>query len=306
MQDIGFVGLGAMGTAMARNLLQAGYKLHVFNRTRSKSEQLAKEPAATIVSRPSELAVAGRVVVSMLADDKALDQVVTGPGGLGEGKPGIVHVSMSTVSPDTSRRLAKFHLERGDGFVSAPVFGRPEAAAARKLWICESGDAEVKARIRPILDAMGQAVFDFGEDPGSANVVKLAGNFVIASAIEAMAEAFALGEKNGIERQQMAEMFAATLFACPIYMNYGRQVASQTYDSVGFALPLGLKDMELVERTAVSSRVPMPFAAIVRDRLLAAVAKGRGGLDWSGLALGVSDDAGLAVERSTDAAERAR
>jgi 3-hydroxyisobutyrate dehydrogenase-like beta-hydroxyacid dehydrogenase len=293
MQDVGFVGLGAMGTAMARNLLQAGFRLHVFNRTHEKAEQLAGEPGLTIGSRPSELATAGKVIISMLADDTALERVVTGPGGLSEGAAGITHVSMSTVSPETARRVAEIHTRRGDRFVSAPVFGRPEAAAARKLWICESGDPDAKGLVHPILETLGQGIFDFGEDPGAANVVKLAGNFLIASAIEAMAEAFAFGQKNGVERGKMAEMFAATLFACPIYLNYGRQVAQQSYDKVGFSLPLGLKDMQLVQATAVTSRTPMPFAAIVRDRLVAAMAKGRDRLDWTAFALGVSEDAGL-------------
>ncbi|RPJ57234.1 MAG: NAD(P)-dependent oxidoreductase [Acidobacteria bacterium] len=300
MQDVGFVGLGAMGTAISKNLLQAGFRLQVFNRTREKAEQLAREPGVTVGSRPSELAVKGRMIVSMLADDKALEQVVTGPGGLSEGAAGIVHISMSTVSPDTARRMAQIHTNRGDRFVSAPVFGRPEAAAARKLWICESGEPDAKAEVRHILEAMGQGIFDFGEDPGAANVVKLAGNFLIASAIEAMAEAFTLGEKNGLDRGKMAEMFAATLFACPIYLNYGRLVAEQGYDKVGFSLPLGLKDMQLLQATAVTSRVPMPFAAIVRDRLVAAMAKGREGLDWTGFALSVSEDAGLATDKLTN------
>ncbi|MFB3906149.1 MAG: NAD(P)-dependent oxidoreductase [Acidobacteriota bacterium] len=293
MQDIGFVGLGAMGMAMAKNLLQAGFSLQVFNRTRRKSEQLAGEPGVTVRDRPGDVTAAGRVIVSMLADDTALERVVTGPGGLSEGAAGIVHVSMSTVSPDTSRRVAQIHKLRGDRFVSAPVFGRPEAAAARKLWICTSGEDGAKAQVRPVLEALGQGIFDFGEDPGVANVVKLGGNFLIASAIEAMAEAFTFAEKNGVPRARMAEVFAGTLFACPIYLNYGRQVAEQSYDKVGFSLPLGLKDMQLVQATAVASRTPMPFASVVRDRLVAALAKGREALDWTGFALGVSEDAGL-------------
>jgi 3-hydroxyisobutyrate dehydrogenase-like beta-hydroxyacid dehydrogenase len=293
MQEIGFVGLGGMGAAMAKNLLQAGFRLQVFNRTREKAEQLARESGVLVASRSSELAVAGKLIVSMVADDRALEQVVCGPGGLSEGAAGIVHVSMSTVSPETSRRMAELHTRRGDRFVSAPVFGRPESAAARKLWICQSGNAEAKAQARPVIDALGQGVFDFGEDPGAANVVKLAGNFLIASAIEAMAEAFTFGEKNGVEPAKIAEMIAATLFACPIYLNYGRQLVQKTYDKVGFSLPLGLKDMQLVQATAMTSRVPMPFASILRDRLVTAIAKGREGLDWTAFALAVSEDAGL-------------
>jgi len=293
MKDVGFVGLGSMGAAMARNLSQAGFNLRVFNRTREKAEQLAAEHGVAVASKPSELGEAGRPVVTMLADDQALEQVVTGPGGLTEGASGIIHISMSTVSPEASRRMAEIHTRRGDRFVSAPVFGRPEAAAARKLWICTSGDLAAKAEVRPIIDALGQGVFDFGDDPGAANIAKLAGNFLIASAIEAMAETLAFGEKNGVERAGLMEMFSSTLFACPIYVNYGRQVVQQNYEKVGFALPLGLKDMQLVQSAAMAGRVPMPFAGIVRDRLLAAMAKGRGKLDWTALALGASEDAGL-------------
>jgi len=229
----------------------------------------------------------------MLADDAALEQVVKGPEGLSEGPAGIVHVSMSTVSPEISRRIGEIHTGRGDRYVSAPVFGRPEAAASRKLWICQSGDPSAAGQIRPILETLGQGIFDFGADPGAANIVKLAANFVIGAAIESMAEALALVEKNGIDRVRVMEMLSSTLFDCPIYKNYGSRIAAQKYDEVGFALPLGLKDIQLVQAASVAARVPMPFAAIVRDRLLATLAKGRGQLDWTAFALGVSDDAGL-------------
>jgi len=287
---IGFIGLGSMGLPMATNLRGAGYEVLAFNRTREKAQAFAKE-GGWAVDRPRDAAGAG-VVVSMVSNDRALEEIVEGSGGVLEGLPqGGLHVSMSTVSPAAARRLGATHAEHGCGYVAAPVFGRPDAAAARKLWICSSG-AE-RGRARPILDALGQGVFDFGEDPGAANVVKLSGNFLIAAALEAMAEAFALCEKNGIARAAVASLFSSTLFACPVYKNYGDVVAAQRYSPPGFRLALGAKDMALVLGAAHESGAPMPAASLVHDRLLASVGRGRADLDWAGLALAVSEDAGL-------------
>jgi 3-hydroxyisobutyrate dehydrogenase-like beta-hydroxyacid dehydrogenase len=177
--------------------------------------------------------------------------------------------------------------------LAAPVFGRPEAAAARKLWICLSGPKPAKERVQPMLSALGQAVFDFGEDPGAANVVKLSGNFLIASAIEAMAEAMTLAEKNGIDRARLIDMVAQTMFACPIYQNYGKAVAQEDYMPARFRLFLGLKDIDLVLQTAAASKTPMPLASMLHDRFISAMAKGREELDWAAFALGAWEDAGL-------------
>ncbi len=293
MQTIGFVGLGKMGLPMARNLLQSGFAVRAFNRTRSKVDELVRD-GAILAETPEQAAVdRGAIVITLLANDAAVDHVVTGPNGLLQAAPGLTHVSMSTISPETSRRLARLHADRGDTYVSAPVFGRPDAVAARRILICISGGADAKKRIQPILQAVGQPIVDYGEDPGAANVVKLAGNFLIAAAIEAMAECFAFAEKGGVDPKRLAEMFGATLFSCPIYQNYGRTIAEASFDKVGFALPLGLKDLELVRDTAARNLVPMPFAAIVRDRLIASLAKGRDQLDWTGFALEVAESAGI-------------
>ena len=200
---------------------------------------------------------------------------------------------MSTIAPATARRLSGHHKAFGASYVAAPVFGRPEAAAARKLWICISGPRAAKERAEPVLKALGQGVFDFGEDPGAANVVKLSGNFMIAAAMEAMAEAFALAQKNGVDRSAVADLFGQTLFACPVYQNYGKTIAQERYSPAGFRLPLGLKDVDLVLQTAAASRMPMPVASLLHDRFVTAMAKGRESMDWSALALGVSEDAGL-------------
>jgi 3-hydroxyisobutyrate dehydrogenase-like beta-hydroxyacid dehydrogenase len=291
--DIGFVGLGAMGAPMAANLMAAGYKPRVYNRTASKADPLVAQGAVR-VEQPGDAAVPGGVVITMLADDAALETVTLGNAGVAEslGQGGI-HISMSTVAPATARRLARHHASLGSAYIAAPVFGRPDAAKAKRLWILAAGAAAQKTAIRPILDAMGQGVFDFGEDPGAANVAKLAGNFLIAANIEAMSEAFAMAEKQGVDRLAVADMLAKTLFACPIYQGYGRMIGEKRFTPVGFRMPLGLKDVELVIRTAAEVKVPMPTASMVRDRMVASLARGRDEMDWSAIALSVLDDAGL-------------
>jgi 3-hydroxyisobutyrate dehydrogenase-like beta-hydroxyacid dehydrogenase len=173
------------------------------------------------------------------------------------------------------------------------VFGRPNAAAAKTLRICTSGPADAKARIRPVLEAMGQDVFDFGEDPAAANVVKLAGNFMIAASFEAISEALTMVQKNGVDPVAAIEMLTSTLFASPVYQGYGAMIAHRKFTPAGFRLPLGLKDIDLVLKTATEANVPMPAANLLRDRFISALAKGRADLDWSAIALGVADDAGL-------------
>jgi 3-hydroxyisobutyrate dehydrogenase-like beta-hydroxyacid dehydrogenase len=291
--EVGFIGLGAMGLPMALNLLATGHHLTVWNRTESKTRPLAAK-GAHVAERPEDVAKPGGVVISMLADDAALEHLVLGDTAFAHrlGKGGI-HLSMSTVAPATTRRLAAYHAEFKSALVAAPVFGRPDAAAGRKLWMCVSGPAKAKERLQPIFDAIGQGVFDFGEEPGAANVAKLAGNFLIAAAMEAMGEAFAMVEKQGLDRAAVAAMLSSTIFACPVYRNYGSAIAARHHSPAGFRLPLGLKDIELVMSSAAEARVPMPLASILRDRFIAALAKGRDDLDWSAIALGAREDAGL-------------
>lgn len=291
--EAGFIGLGAMGLPIASNLLAAGVKLRVFNRTPSKAEALIAAGALKSAT-PADVAASGGIVMTMLADDDAVESVVTGEAGLAARlSPGGIHVSMSTIAPATARRLARYHAEHGSIYVASPVFGRPDAAAARQLVVCTSGPAAAKERARPLQEAVGRAIFDYGEEPGAANVVKLAGNFLIAAALEAMGEAFTMAERNGIDRQQVAGMLGQTLFACPVYQRYGEMVAAKRHTPAGFKLPLGLKDVELVLKTAGDVRVPMPIAVVLRDRMIAGLAHGREDMDWSALALGVRDDAGI-------------
>lgn len=292
-ETIGFIGLGNMGLPIASNLLAAGYSLKIYNRTPEKAQPLV-EQGAQAVQYPAEVVEPGGIVITMLANDAALESVVLGENGiLSHAGKDSIHLSMSTVSPATAQKLNALHQQQGSNYVAAPVFGRPDAAAARKLWIAFSGQPIAKSRVKPVLEQLGQGIFDFGEDAGAANVVKLAGNFLIVSAIEAMSEAFTLAEKYGIDRTEIANLFGQTLFACPIYQNYGRMIAQQQYEPAGFKLSLGLKDVTLALQTAKDSQMPLPLASLLHDRLLALVAEGKGDIDWTGLALKASKEAGL-------------
>ena len=291
---IGFIGLGAMGEAMARVLMRAGYPLRVYNRTPGKANALVAEGAGPAAS-PADAATAGGVAITMVADDGALEEVTLGPRGiagrLGEGG---LHLSMSTVSPELSRRLASAHAERDELFVAAPVFGRPPAAAAGKLRICFSGSKEGVERARPLLSALGQGgVFDFGADPGAASVVKLGGNFLIMAMIEGLAEMYTLADRNGIGVAGVNDFVTGTLFASPMYQMYGQLITESRFEPPGFRLRLGLKDIDLALAAAESSGVPMPFASLIRERLADAVDSGRGEIDVSGLTLGVREAAGM-------------
>jgi 3-hydroxyisobutyrate dehydrogenase-like beta-hydroxyacid dehydrogenase len=292
-EHVGFIGLGSMGSAMAVNLLKASYRLRVYNRTPEKAAPLVALGAVR-VSQPADVVEPGGILITSLADDRAVEETIgnneallkrLGPGG--------VHLSTSTISPATSRRLAEGHQRFGVAYVAGPVLGRPDAAAARKLWFFVSGPSQAKQRVQPLVDILGQGKFDFGEEPGSANVVKLACNFLIVSIIEAFAEAFTLAQKNGIQRSQVADVIGQTLFASPAARNYAKQIAEEHYEPALFKLALGFKDVNLVLQTAVDSKTPMPLASLLHTRLLSALAKGRGNLDWTGSALGVSEDAGL-------------
>src|SRR5271168_4267910 len=296
-QKIGFVGLGAMGEPMAMNLLAAGYDLTVHNRTASKAAPLVAK-GALLAARAGEVAEPGGIVVSILSDDASVRALVTGDDALAARlAPDGIHLSMTTVSPALTTEMAAYHASRGSIMVAAPVFGRPNAAQARQLRICISGPPEAKARVRPILEALGPALFDFGDNTGAANVVKLAGNFMIAAAMEAMGEAVTMMRKSGVDPVAAIDMLGKTIFAAPVYQTYGPAIARGQYSPAGFRLPLGLKDIELVLQTALAANAPMPTASLLRDRFISAIAKGRAELDWSAIALGAADDAGLKESR---------
>jgi 3-hydroxyisobutyrate dehydrogenase-like beta-hydroxyacid dehydrogenase len=280
-----------MGMPMARNLLRAGHEVMAYNRTRAKAEELAQN-GAYIAEHPA--GIMADIGITMVADDAALERLTMGPQGLLAGLPrGGIHVSMSTISAALARRLAEMHRERGQTMVSAPVFGRPEAAEAAKLFIVAAGPAEAIERCRPLFDVMGQKTFTAGEEPVMANVIKLSGNFMIAAVIECLGEAYALGRKYGLAAETMYEVFTNSLFAAPVYKTYGAIIAQQKWEPAGFRLKLGLKDTRLALAAADSEAVPMPVASFIHDSFLSAMARGMGEQDWSALAKLAAERAGL-------------
>ena len=289
---VGFIGLGNMGLPIARNLLKAGHELTVYNRTRSKAEALASA-GAKVADSLTEASTA-EVVMTMLADDQAVEQTTLGDGGiLNTLASGGVHLSLSTISTALSRRLTLAHTARGQSFIASPVFGRPDAAAAARLVVVAAGPDEAVERVRPLLEAIGRKLFVIGSEPYSANTVKLAGNFLIASMLETLSEAFILTQKSGVEPAKFLEVLNGSLFQSPIYENYGKIIMAQKFSPPGFALRLGLKDVRLVLAAADEVAVPMPVASVIRDHFLSAVARGWGDMDWAALARVVAEDAGL-------------
>ena len=290
---IGVIGLGGMGSGIASRLLDQGHSIAVWNRTASVADALVARGARRAAT-PADAAAPDGVVVTMVANDAALEAVTGGEHGIvGRlGRDG-VHISMSTVSPTLARSLAERHAARGSHFVAAPVFGRPDAAAAGKLWILHSGAAAAKQRARAVLEAIGQGVVDIGEAPDAAPTGKIAGNFLIASAMETMSEAFALLEKSGVDCRIWHDLMTRTLFAGTIHTNYGRFILDRAFSPPGFKLALGAKDVGLALAAGQEQRVPLPFASVLRDRFLAAMAQGREELDWTAISLGAAADAGL-------------
>jgi 3-hydroxyisobutyrate dehydrogenase-like beta-hydroxyacid dehydrogenase len=289
---VGFIGLGNMGMPMARNLLRAGHSLTVYNRTPGRAEQLAAD-GATVATSAADAARGAEVVVTMLADDQALSNVMFGQGVLDALAPGAIHLGMSTVGFAFSQRLAEAHAAAGQGYVAGPVFGRPDAAAAARLWVVTAGAAQHIEVCRPLMEAMGRAVSVVGTDPWVANVVKVTGNLLIACTIEALGEAFALQRKWGVAPRAFLEVVNGALFNSPLYANYGGLIADERYEPAGFRLRLGLKDTRLALEAADAVSVPLPLASLLRDHFLTAVANGKGDMDWAALALLAAESAGL-------------
>ena len=261
---IGFLGLGNMGVAIAANLVRAAHEVTIWNRSAERARPLV-DLGATLATSPKAAASERDVVFTMLADDAALDSVMAGANGLVAGlEPGALHVSMSTIAVATAERIAVTHRAQGQRFLCAPVFGRPEAAAAAKLFVVAAGDPADLQTASPLLGVIGQRVFYVGDTPSAASLVKLCGNFMILSAVEAMGEAMALAEKGGVAKQQLLEVLTGTLFDSPIYRTYGAILAAERFRPAGFAAPLGLKDMRLVGQSAEALRVPMPLLSLLR------------------------------------------
>jgi 3-hydroxyisobutyrate dehydrogenase-like beta-hydroxyacid dehydrogenase len=289
--DVGFIGLGAMGSAVAGNLLKGGHGVTVWNRDAAKAAPLVAT-GARLAGTPAE-AAGGELVFTMLADDHAVEAVVFGEHGILQSEARPIHVGMSTISVALADRLAASHGEAGFTYVSAPVFGRPAAAAAAQLFVVAAGDPAALARSKPLFDVIARRVFDMGTTPSAANVLKLCGNFMIMSAVESLAEAMTLAARSGIEKAALLDVLTGTLFDAPIYRTYGAMLVEDRFRPAGFAAPLGLKDMNLVAAAADAARVPMPVLGIVRDRLLATIAQEGDDIDWAGIGRIVAKSAGL-------------
>ncbi|WP_174291532.1 NAD(P)-dependent oxidoreductase [Sphingomonas bacterium] len=265
MTEIGFIGLGDLGAPIAANLLAAGYGLRVHNRTQSKADALVARGAER-AARPADAVVQGGVLMTLLWDGASVEEVVGSEDFLDRLGAGGVHVSMTTMAPETSQALAALHARHGSHLIEAPIFGRPEAAAARGLWVPVAGPAAAKARVRPLLEAMGaQGVFDFGETIGSALTVKLAGNFLIMSAAASLTEALGMAKNRGADVAAVVDMLTNTLFPAPVYQSYGKLVASGTPTFNQSAIPA--KDLGLFQQAAETAETAAPIAAMLLARM---------------------------------------
>lgn len=279
-EPISFIGLGSMGTPMAMNLLKHGVVLSVSNRTKEKAKPLI-DAGASFLENPSDAFKKASIVFSMLANDEALIEVTESL--LKNAKKGCIHVSLSTVAPDTIKKLAEQHKMKDATLISAPVFGRPEVAEKQELWICTAGQEEAKEKIRPFLLMIGKKLYDFGPLPESANLVKVSGNFMILSTIQAISETFAALKQNGIDPEQFLSLMTDSLFPSPVYKTYGKIISDQKFIPAGFKMTLGLKDLNLFLATA--KNLDLPLANVLKERFLTGIGKGQGDLDWSAISL---------------------
>jgi 3-hydroxyisobutyrate dehydrogenase-like beta-hydroxyacid dehydrogenase len=298
---IGFVGLGRMGSAMAANLAAGGCHVTAYIRHPDRAEKLAAlglHPSLEI-----EDLFECDVVISMLPDDAAVHNIVFGGNdqlgldGLASGlMPGALHLSMSTISTAAAARFAQEHKGCKQHYVAAPVFGNPDAARARELFIIAAGEPDQVDRARPIFDLLGQRTFDVGADPASANLVKLAGNVMTATALEMLGEVLSLVRKRGLDAEMFLDILTSTMFGGRVHKIYGARIAAQRYVASGFVFPLALKDVRLALAEAEAASVPMPSVSVVRDRLIAGMARGYAELDWSALGLVAAEEAGLSID----------
>ena len=290
--EAGLIGLGRMGSGIAKSLLRAGHRVTVYNRTRERAEALRADGA--IVAATVAEACRNEVLFTMVADDAALESLVCSEDGILASLPrGAMHVSLSTISVALSDRLAAAHANAGQGYLAAPVFGRPEAAEAGRLAVVVAGADALIQQCKPLFEAMGPKLFVAGERPSLANVVKLSGNFLIATVLESLAEALTFARKSGVDAAAFLEFLTTTLFTAPIYKTYGDLIVQGKHEPAGFLLPLGLKDVRLVLQAAEAANVPMPIASVVRDRFITAMARGNQDKDWSVIARVAAEDAGL-------------
>src|SRR5450432_997622 len=291
---VGLIGLGNMGLGMAASLLKGGHEVTVYNRTAAKARALEAQGARVAVQVAE--ACRGDAVITILADDHAVESVVFGEGGvLNSLARGAVHVSSSTISVALAEKMTEAHAAKGQRFISATVFGRPEAAAAAKLFVTVAGAPDAVEDCMPLFEAVGQKTFRFGEKPSAANLVKLSGNFLISSVIESLAEAMTLVAKGGVDQHEYLDFLTSTLFNAPVYKTYGGIIADKKFEPAGFASVLGFKDNRLVLEAAQTLRVPLPLASLIYNRFLTLLARGGESLDWSAFSQLAAEDAGLAA-----------
>lgn len=288
---VGLIGLGNMGSGMASSLLKGGHDVTVYNRTPSKAQALVGQ-GARYAAQVAD-ACRGEAVITMLADDVAVESVVFGDAGVIKNLArGAIHISSSTISVTLSEKMAAEHAASGQRFVSAPVFGRPEAAAAAKLFITAAGAPDAVDACMPLFESIGQRTFRFGDNAPDANLIKLSGNFLISSVIEALGEALALVGKAGLDQHQYVDFLTSTLFNAPVYKTYGGLIADKKFVPAGFAAPLGFKDNRLVLAAAEKLRVPLPLASLIYNRFLTLLARGGESLDWSAFSQLAAEDSG--------------
>jgi 3-hydroxyisobutyrate dehydrogenase-like beta-hydroxyacid dehydrogenase len=291
--DIGFIGLGGMGAAMASRLLAAGHRVVVWNRSQDAIKKLRAEGAQP-ASKPAE-AFQTDAVLTMLASDEVIEEVILKPGLLDLARPGLVHLVTATISVDFAKKLERLHATAGVAYVGAPVLGRPDVAAKGELNVLAAGDPNDIARVKPILDAIGKTTWNVGTEPHLANVAKLAANFLLVCAIEAMSEAFAFGARQDVAPETLAEILTGTLFAAPAYKTYSAAILEQKF-AAGFKLALGLKDVRLMLAASETAGAPLPFASVVRDNFVDALAHGDGDKDWAAVSRVAYRRAALATD----------
>lgn len=281
-QKIGFIGLGNLGSPIALNLIDSGHTLYVYNRTASKSVPLAAK-GAIVCDSVASLAKQCDIVFTIVSDDTALKNICEGENGLlNHLQKDSIHISMSTILPQTATELASLHQQHSQYYLASPVFGRPEAAAERKLNFALSGDEKIRKRIGHLLtDAGGVNVWDFGDTISTANTIKLCGNFLIASALEAIGESINLASKSGVDARHMWNMLSHTLFNAPVYINYSNIILQKKFEPAAFSMKLGLKDMNLVLQQAASANQSMPLASLLQKNMRQIVNSGKENIDWS-------------------------
>jgi 3-hydroxyisobutyrate dehydrogenase-like beta-hydroxyacid dehydrogenase len=292
-RQLGFVGVGQMAQPMVKHLLDDGYEVLIHNRRRDPLKGLMSK-GAIYCEQPEDTVVEGGILFNCLPDDNALLSLFHAHSSIFQklGEEGL-HVSIATISPQASKKLHERHKKLGGNYCVATVMGRPDAVENKKQFYILAGESHQLERVRPILESIGSATFTIGEQPELANVAKLSFNFLIASAIESMAEAFTFARKNGVDISQFFSLISETLFSCPLYKNYGKAIIDRRFYEPLFRMALGAKDVNLVSSAAKESQTPMRIASVLQDRFTASLAKGRADYDWLGIALDVEEDAGI-------------